>query len=176
MMILVGPSASGKTEVAQVLIEKFNMEKMVTYTTRPMRVGEVNHVSYHFISKEEFLELKNNDEFVETAIYNGHYYGTRKSDVKASKIVVLEPSGLQMFKNKMKDKVTSFYLIAAENIRRGRMRRRQDSEEEINKRLINDRLVFNNVEGVDYYIENEDVDINDLATKIYNIYIKENKK
>ena len=41
-MILVGPSASGKTEVAQVLIEKFNMEKMVTYTTRPMRRGGMN--------------------------------------------------------------------------------------------------------------------------------------
>lgn len=170
MMILVGPSASGKTEVAQVLIEKFDMEKMVTYTTRPMRVGEVNHVSYHFISKEEFLELKNNDEFVETALYNGNFYGTRKCDVKPQKIVILEPSGLKIFKEKMKDKVTSFYLIASENIRRGRMRRRQDSEEEINKRLINDRLVFNNVEGVDYYIDNEDININELAKKIYNIY------
>ena len=81
MLILVGPSASGKTEVAQILISNYGMRRMVTYTTRAMRYGEENHVSYHFVSKEEFLKMKENNEFVETTVYNENYYGTKKSDV-----------------------------------------------------------------------------------------------
>lgn len=170
MMILIGPSASGKTEIAHILIDKFNMERMITYTTRPMRDGEVNHVSYHFVSKDEFLEMKKNNEFIETALYNNHYYGTKKSDVTDSKIVILEPSGLKAFKNVMGDRVKSFYLITSENIRKKRMIKRNDKEEDIIKRLLNDRIVFNNIEGVDYYIENEDGVLEKLAKKIYDIY------
>lgn len=170
MLILVGPSASGKTEIAQILINDYNMKRMVTYTTRPMRVNELNHVSYHFVSKDEFLEMKNNNEFVETAVYNDNFYGTKKSDVTNDKIVILEPSGLSAFKKAMGDKVVSFYLITNENVRKVRMQKRNDKEEDIKKRLLNDRLVFNNVEGVDYYMDNENIDLQDLAKKIYNIY------
>lgn len=170
MMVLIGPSASGKTEIAQILIKNYNMERMVTYTTRPMRENEINHISYHFVSKDEFLRMKDNNEFVETTIYNGNYYGTRKSDVTDSKIVVLEPNGLKAFKNVMGEKVVSFYLVTSENVRKVRMVKRNDNESDIKKRLLNDRVVFNNIEGVDYYIENEDISLEDLAKKIYNIY------
>ena len=56
MIILCGPSASGKTEVAKLLATKYNIQKAITNTTRPIRVNEVNHVDYHFTSKEEFLK------------------------------------------------------------------------------------------------------------------------
>ena len=54
MIILVGASASGKTEIAKLIIKKYGFKKMVTTTTRPMRAGEVADIDYHFISKEEF--------------------------------------------------------------------------------------------------------------------------
>ena len=41
---------------------------------------------------------------------------------------------------------------------------------DIFSRLLNDRIVFNNIEGVDYYIENEDGVLEVLAKKIYDIY------
>ena len=172
MLILVGPSASGKTEVAQILINNYGMQRMVTYTTRPMRYGEENHVSYHFVSKEEFLEIKQNDEFVETTVYNENYYGTRKSDVTDGKIVILEPNGLKAFKKEMKDSVMSFYLITTEATRLNRMLCRKDSLEYAKKRLENDKIAFENIEGVDHYIENEDISLEELGNKIYNIYVK----
>ena len=175
MLILVGPSASGKTEVANILIQNYHMVRMVTYTTRPMRIGEVNGVSYHFVSKEEFLKMKDNDEFVETALYNDNYYGTRKSDVSMEKIVILEPNGLKAFNEKMRDKVVSFYLNTSEVERINRMIYRQDKQEDIEKRISNDRLVFNNVNDVDFVIDNESITLTDLALKIYNMYIKEMK-
>lgn len=170
MLILVGPSASGKTEVAQILINDYGMERMVTYTTRPIRYGEINHISYHFVTEEEFLNLKKNDEFVETVVYNGNYYGTRRSDVTEGKIVILEPNGLKVFKETMPDDVTSFYLVTDEATRFNRMIYRKDSIENARKRIANDKIAFDNIVGVDYYIDNEDITLDQLAKKIYNIY------
>ena len=50
MIILVGASATGKSVVVKKMKDLFNVEKLVTYTTRPMRVGEVNDIDYHFIT------------------------------------------------------------------------------------------------------------------------------
>ena len=166
MLILVGPSASGKTEVAQILINDYGMERMVTYTTRPIRYGEVNHVSYHFVSKEEFIQMKENNEFVETVLYNDNYYGTKKSDVTEGKIVILEPSGLKVFKEKMPKEVMSFYLVTDETTRFNRMIYRKDSIENARKRIQNDKEAFDNIVGVDHYIDNEDITLDELTEQI----------
>ena len=78
MLILIGPSASGKTEVAKLLAKKYNITKIVTYTTRTPRVNEVNGVDYNFVSVEEFAKLTEENFFVETTYYNSNYYGTAK--------------------------------------------------------------------------------------------------
>ena len=69
-------------EVAKILESKYNLKKVITHTTRKIRVGEVNHVDYHFVDKDEFLTMKSNNEFVETAIYNDNFYGTSKKEVE----------------------------------------------------------------------------------------------
>lgn len=171
MLILVGPSASGKTEIAHILIKKYGMQRMVTYTTRSKRVGEYDKVSYNFITEDEFMKLKSNDEFVETVNYNGNYYGTRKSDVSFDKIVILEPLGLKSFAQVMPDEIVSFYLNVREVERINRMIYRQDEIDVIDKRVENDRIVFKNVEYTDYDIVNEDVALDDLADQIYELYI-----
>lgn len=172
MLVLVGPSASGKTEVANILINNYGMVRMVTYTTRPMRVNEINGVSYHFVSVEEFMKLKDNDEFVETVEYNGNYYGTRKSDVEIDKIVILEPKGLHEFNNKMSDKIVSFYLEVSEVERINRMIYRQDKMEDIKKRIENDKEAFKDIDEVDFVISNEHITISELADRIYKLYKK----
>ena len=172
MLVLVGPSASGKTEVANILINKYGMVRMVTYTTRPMRINEVNGISYHFVSVDEFMKLKDNDEFVETVEYNGNYYGTRKKDVSDDKIVILEPKGLIEFNNKMRDRIVSFYLEVSEVERINRMIYRQDNMEDIEKRIQNDKEAFKDIDDVDFTISNEHITLNDLATKIYKLYKK----
>ena len=60
MIILVGPSASGKTEIVKYLIKYFSYTKFVTTTTRNIRVNEINGIDYNFISTTEFLDkIKN---------------------------------------------------------------------------------------------------------------------
>ena len=174
MLVLIGPSASGKTEVANYLINNYGMKKMVTYTTRKPRINEVDGIAYNFVTTDEFLKLLENNELIESVCYNGKYYGTRKKDLGIDKVVILEPNGLEAFVKEMPNSIVSVYLETNENIRKERMIQRNDKPEDIEKRIINDRIAFKNIDSVDYIIKNENITLEELANKIYNIY-KEKK-
>ena len=88
MFVLVGPSASGKSTVAQMLVEQFGMKRAVTTTTRKRRRGEPAD-AYHFVSKESFSV----DDMVESQEYASNYYGLSKVEADASNLVILEPKG-----------------------------------------------------------------------------------
>ena len=89
MLVVIGPSASGKTQIVNHLIKDYKMQKMVTYTTRPMRVNEVDGLDYHFISKDAFLKKIKEHFFLEYVYYNGNYYGTAKNDLTKEKVVII---------------------------------------------------------------------------------------
>ena len=99
MIVITGPSASGKTATCLYLQEHFGIRKVVTHTTRAMRVGEKNDVDYHFVTKEEFMRMKENDEFVETVFYNGNYYGTSRKEVRIDKCMAVELEGAKTYKS-----------------------------------------------------------------------------
>lgn len=173
MLVLTGPSASGKTEIVKILIDKYNLKKLVTYTTRPPRLGEVDGADYHFISVEEFLKLKEADEFIETTFYNNNYYGSRKSDISFEKVVILDPSGVNEFKNYLKEKIVIVYLNTPEQLRIERMRARGDASHLIERRIVNDRNTFTKqaYDHVDYIYKNEIIDLEVLTKQIYNEYL-----
>ena len=69
MLILMGKTASGKNLVRDQLVEKCHFSPIITYTTRPMRKGEKQDITYHFISTDEFIEKINNGFFAEWKDY-----------------------------------------------------------------------------------------------------------
>lgn len=56
MIILCGKSGSGKDTVGKELVD-MGYKRVVTYTTRPMRPGELDGHQYHFVSVDKFEEL-----------------------------------------------------------------------------------------------------------------------
>ena len=172
MLVLVGPSASGKTEVVKVLIEHYNMKKLVTYTTRSMRVHEVNGKDYHFISKEDFIEKIKNNFFLEYVEYNDNYYGTSYEDLDQNKVVILEPSGVKTYLEKVPDQIKICYLRTPKDYRMKRMIERGDSSESINKRIDSDDEIFNSdLEAiVDWVIDSTDITIQDMTELIFAKY------
>ena len=70
MLVIVGSSASGKTKIVQELIKTYHMKKLVTYTTREKRIGEIEGKDYHFISREDFIQKIKNNFFIEYVEYN----------------------------------------------------------------------------------------------------------
>lgn len=85
-MIVSGPAGSGKTTLRERMVEHYGpkLERVVTATSRPPRLGEVNGVDYHFFSREDFERMISEGAFYEYATVHGqHYYGGLKSEVRS---------------------------------------------------------------------------------------------
>ena len=81
IVVLVGPSGSGKNEVAKRLIKNKTFEKLISYTT-DASVGLQGGEWYHYITVDAFREMCEKGELFESTIYAGHHYGSRKADVE----------------------------------------------------------------------------------------------
>jgi guanylate kinase len=174
MIILVGASASGKTEVAKILRRKYGIRKVITHTTRVMREGEANHVDYHFVTRNEFNKLRKEDFFVETTLYNGNLYGTSKPEIGDGKVLIVDPNGLKAFKRLNDARIITFYMDASETTRMNRMLYRGDTLEHAKTRLENDRRDFSTDRmcATDFIIDTEKFDIEQVADLVYKHYSK----
>ena len=82
IVVLVGPSGSGKNQVAKQLMRKTkNFEKLISYTT-DATVGLQGGEWYHYISVDAFRKMQERGEMFESTMYAGHYYGSCKADVE----------------------------------------------------------------------------------------------
>ena len=117
LIVLIGKSASGKTTLAKRIKKKFNIDMVVTCTTRPMREGEEQGVDYNFLTYEEALDGIRKGEFIEYVEYTVHggdkwIYGTRFKDIDINKtqVIVLNPLGYKTVKGLLKDRVFAIEL------------------------------------------------------------------
>ena len=75
IFLLMGKSTSGKDTIYKELIvdEKLGLEKVVPYTTRPMRDGEKDGVQYFFKDENEYLKLREDGKIIEERTYHTKY-------------------------------------------------------------------------------------------------------
>lgn len=175
MLVLSGASASGKTEVAHVIAKKYGLSRVITVTTREKRVGEQDGIDYFFVTKEQFKELIEKDQLVEYTIYNTNYYGSKKDQITDNKILVIEAEGLKKYISLGNPSIITFALLSDDSIRKERMINRGDKMEDIERRLKNDKVVFSkeNLEGINYFIQNVNKTLEEVADEIYDKYLKE---
>ena len=179
MIILIGPSASGKTAISKFLTTNYNFKKFVTSTTRKPRIGEINSIDYNFLTLDTFKKKLKNDEFIETTFYNGNYYGTEKKLVNDNVVLIVELNGLKEFKKRKDSHIISYYLDSTENSRKERMKARGDDEEEIKKRISHDKFKFKKGEllpFIDVKIDTENKSIEEITKEIYQDYINKINK
>lgn len=155
MIVLVGESASGKSSIEKNLVNNYGYKKVVSYTTRKPRTGEVDGIDYHFVSSLDFFKLKSKDFFIETAQYNGWNYGTAKKDYTNDKVAVLTPHGLRQLKKVSGIDVISFYINVPRRDRLIKILQRGDDIEEAYRRSLSDVGQFDGIaDEVDYIIDN----------------------
>lgn len=109
IVFIVGPDKSGKTTLQEKLIQNHKMKRIVSTTTRAPREGEVDGVDYRFIQSQEFLQRKDNNEFLQTVEYGGTHYGTRLTEYEADfkgqiGLFVCTPEGINDTINALSEK------------------------------------------------------------------------
>ena len=158
MIIILGDSASGKSTIERMLVKK-GYNRIISYTSRPKRDGESDHIDYHFLTADQFLYELGNGFFAEDTVYNGWHYGVAKKDMEKDSVVVVERNGFNQLKEWAKivnTPIISFYIKVPERDRVIRMMKRGDNVMESFRRIISDQGSFAGVErDVDYVIRNE---------------------
>ncbi len=174
IIILSGPSGVGKSTLIKAIRKELpDLRFSVSCTTRSPRVGEVNDVDYHFLSREEFLRRKENNEFVESAEVFANFYGTLKSEVlsiaeKGENVLLdIDVQGALQIKDACtKDaelaKCCEFIFIVPPSLTELERRLRSratDSEEQITLRLGKAKHELSFWRTYDYIIANNDVEV-----------------
>ena len=162
-IILIGYSATGKDKIQSILTKMFNYKPIVSHTTRPCRIGEVNHKHYHFISEEEFNDIMFLETRAYSTIFEGKrqvwWYGTslKELDKKGDKVCIKDLEGAIKLKEHIKDSII-VYIEVPEAIRKQRaIERGSFCELEYNRRLKQDSKDFHKeliAKHCEYFIYN----------------------
>lgn len=150
--IIMGKSASGKDTFCRKMEEILGITSAVSYTTRPMRPGEINGVDYHFISEKEFNKMSKQGKFLTTKSYNTEhgiwYYGKSLNEFMKHDYIILTPEERTDFINAVGNifDLKTIYFMADENIRKKRSLNRKDNINEVNRRLKTDEKDFKEFE------------------------------
>lgn len=173
--VLLGPTCSGKTTVLKQLVD-VGYETLVTYTTRPKRINEVNGKDYHFISEQQYSHLDKLNLLIAKNTFKNAYgtewhYAINRQDIDLDKdiVVITEPKGYRdLIKNFGKENVVGIYLKIDYETRFIRGLNRKDCVQELLRRLSADEEDFRNFDKeVDHIIT--DHSQNEVLDKIIEI-------
>ena len=181
VFVFTGPSGAGKTTIANIILKEMNFfKKIVTYTTRKIREGEIDGVSYNFVSKKKFEEFLKKDLLLEYATVYDNYYGSLRKDVEKvistgkSVMFVVDVQGALTIKKKFSAAITVFIKTPSLEVLRVRLEKRaKDSKEVIEKRMKTAEEELKIEDKFDYIIVNDELDravkeMNDLIYKSLN--------
>lgn len=163
LYIVSAPSGAGKTSLVKALLDSTEQIRVsVSHTTRAMRPGEVDGVNYHFVAREDFLAMLEEDAFLEHAEVFGNLYGTSQRWVEQTLaegldlILEIDWQGAQQVRRLMPHAQSIFILPPTQEALRHRLNNRgQDSEAIIEQRMREA------VSEMSHYVEYDYVVIND---------------
>lgn len=148
LIALFGESGTGKDTIQKWLVKNYNLNGLVSYTTRPKREGEINGVNYCFIDENFFKDLISMNRLLEYTIFNNWYYGTPSIDLSDTQINigVFNIIGINNIKLAFKDKIEVFpiKIEVEEKIRLIRILQRENNPNcsEICRRFLTDKDDF----------------------------------
>ena len=169
LVILSGVAGAGKDTIKKELIKRMeNVESLPSYTSRPIREGEVEGGTYHFVSREEFEKMIENKEFYEYDIHHNQYYGVSKKllneKIRSGKIIVkdIDVNGtenlIKLLGNEIKV-ITIFLRVPKEELKH-RLENRIDkpSPQEVILRLNRFDYEESRINLYDYVLKNNDLE------------------
>jgi guanylate kinase len=164
MIIIAAPSGAGKSSfVARIIQDYPRLRDTVTYTTRAMRAGESEGNPYHFVSREKFLELREQGFFVEWAVVHNNLYGTPYNQLEEAwqrnEVIIMDVDvqGADTFKAKFPDAALIFILPPSiEELRRRVTKRDGKVPADLEVRMANAEKEISRAGDYDFRVVNDD--------------------
>lgn len=163
IVVLVGPSSSGKSKIAaRFLTENHNFEKLPSYTTKDPTAITDNQW-YNYISLEEFRNMCDSGEMLQSTMYAGHGYGSKKEDIQRILVsgkrvlTTMDICGAMSLKTQFKNVTTIFIKRDKRALMANIIKKNSSVEDKVN-RLVALDYVDKNAALCDYVISFEDYD------------------
>ncbi len=184
LIIISSPSGAGKTTICKYLLKKIkDVDLSISYTTRQQRKNETNKKDYFFTNQDNFMKLKKNNFFIETAKNFNNYYGSPYSNInnsfKNNHHILFDidwKGARKLRKNYNKNQILDFFILPPnkKELKKRLEKRGRDKKNEINIRLSYAMSEMSHYNEYRYVIINDKIldTVNTLMSIIsYNILI-----
>lgn len=154
-VIIVGKAASGKDHIK----ERFRTRGFkcgVSHTTRPMRPGEIDGITYHYVDTATFMKMKANSEFYETANFNTWWYGTSKTEFDVKEVFLMTPAGIAQLSKEDRERSFILFLDIDSEVRKQRLSVRTMPGDSVERRIEADDYDFKDFTDFDAQLKNSD--------------------
>lgn len=137
---IMGKSSSGKDTIYKKLSERMpELQRIVPYTTRPIRDGEQEGVEYHFVGEDRLREMQEAGRVIEVRAYNTKcgvwtYFTADDGQIDLEKKDYLVIGTLESFQALKKyfgeGKIVPIYIEVDDGVRLSRALEREQREKE----------------------------------------------
>lgn len=187
LIILTGKTASGKDTIKSLLLTKYpNLKKVITTTSRTLRIAEKEGIDYHFLTRVQFEDKISKGDFAEYVWYGGNLYGTQKSELEQAlnndTLWKIDPSRAGEIKEFIKrsypvdiadeliKRVVVLYITVSDDVILQRLQKRGLSDLEIQKRMSDDAKIWQQYQKkYDFVVENLPGKLENTLKEIYHI-------
>lgn len=167
ILVLSGPSGAGKSSLINKIEDEIGAYYFsISTTTRPMREGEEEGVHYHFVSREQFEDDIEEENFLEYARVHGNYYGTSlkpvKKALKEGRLVIfdIDVQGHDAVQKRLADITTSVFVTTPtlSELKHRLNARGTDAQDIIDGRIEMAKREVQRISEYDYLVVNDDLD------------------
>jgi guanylate kinase len=166
MLVLSSPSGAGKTTIASRLLKDPGVEISISHTTRMKRKGEKDGKDYHFVDRETFTRMRDQDAFLEWAVVFDNYYGTTRKPVEealaAGRDVLFDVDwqGARKLRESAEDDVVTVFILppSATALEERLRTRAEDAEDVVKRRMRGASNEIQHWDEYDYAVVNTDIE------------------
>ena len=165
LYVISGPSGVGKSTIIRELRNQcIDLGYSASHTTRLPRAGEEEGINYHFVNKDTFQNMIDENDFVEWAKVYDEFYGTSYSSLQEQLdqgldvILDIDSQGAKNIQNYFKESILIYLLPPSIEALEKRLRdRATDGEEAIETRFSKATKELQNCTWYNYIILNDDL-------------------
>ncbi len=180
VVVLHGPSGVGKDTVIDRLREKTGIHRALSSTSRAPRPGEIDGVSYYFLSAAEFEAKIQADEFAEYARVYNDWKGVEKSeilpylDAGTDVIIRTDVQGARTWRRRLAGAVFIFLMAEDRDVLRTRLiERNTEDGDSLATRLEELEKELEDIPNNDYVVLNQDARLDEAVCEIERIIERE---